>query len=48
MQKINKDIDIELTRSELQLFLPTYKITIKGSVVYFSDVEGFELGCLLS
>lgn len=48
-KKINKDVDVELMRSELQKFLPTYKITIKGSVVYFkSDLEEFESNYPLS
>ncbi|MCI5587014.1 MAG: TIR domain-containing protein [Lachnospiraceae bacterium] len=48
-KKINKGVDVELMKSELQKFLPTYKITIKGSDVYFkSDLEEFESNYPLS
>lgn len=29
-KKINKDIDVELMKSELQQSLPTYEITVRG------------------
>lgn len=42
-KKINKNIDIELMRNELEHNLPTYKITIVGNMVRFeSDIEDFE------
>lgn len=42
-KKLNKDIDVELMRKELEQILPTYKVSVKGDVVLFeSEVEGFE------
>ena len=34
-KKINKDVDVELMKSELQQNLPTYEITVKGRNVRF-------------
>ena len=34
-KKINKDIDVELMKSELQQSLPTYEITVRGRNVRF-------------
>ena len=42
-KKINKDVDVELMKCELQQKLPTYEITVKGrNVRFFSTVEDFE------
>lgn len=42
-KKINKDVDVELMRSELQQHLPTYEITVKGrTVCFYSEVEEFK------
>lgn len=42
-KKINKDVDVELMKIELQQNLPTYEITIKGRNVRFvSTVQEFE------
>lgn len=42
-KKINKNVDVELMKSELQQNLPTYEITVKGrNVRFFSAVEEFE------
>lgn len=39
-KKINKDIDVELMKSELQQSLPTYEITVRGrNVRFYSAVE---------
>lgn len=34
-KKINKDIDVELMKSELQQSLPTYEITVRGEMFGF-------------
>lgn len=42
-KKINKDIDVELMKSELQQSLPTYEITVRGrNVRFYSAVEEFD------
>lgn len=42
-KKINKDIDVELMKSELQQSLPTYEITVRGrNVQFYSAVEEFD------
>ena len=42
-KKINKDIDVELMKSELQQSLPTYEITVRGRNVWlYSAVEEFD------
>lgn len=42
-KKINKDIDVELMKSELQQGLPTYEITVRGrNVRFYSAVEEFD------
>ena len=42
-KKINKDIDVELMKSELQQSLPTYEITVRGrNVRVYSAVEEFD------
>lgn len=42
-KKINKDIDVELMKNELQQSLPTYEITVRGRNVWFySAVEEFD------
>lgn len=42
-KKINKDIDVELMKSELQQSLPTYEITVRGrNVRLYSAVEEFD------
>ena len=42
-KKINKDIDVELMKSELQQRLPTYEITVRGrNVRFYSAVEEFD------
>ena len=42
-KKINKDIDVELMKSELQQSLPTYEITVRGTNVrFYSAVEEFD------
>lgn len=42
-KKINKDIDVELMKSELQQSLPTYEITVRGrNVRFYSVVEEFD------
>ena len=42
-KKINKNVDVELMKSELQQNLPTYEITVKGrNVRFFNAVEEFE------
>lgn len=42
-KKINKDIDVELMKSELQQNLPTYEITVRGRKVrFYSAVEEFD------
>lgn len=38
-KKINKNIDVELMRKELEEELPQYKVTIKGDKVHFSSAE---------
>lgn len=48
-EKINKDVDVELMKSELQQNLPTYEITVKErNVRFFIAVEEFEVEYLLS
>lgn len=40
---VNKDIDVELMKSELQQSLPTYEITVRGrNVRFYSAVEEFD------
>ena len=42
-KKINKDIDVELMKSELQQSLPTYEIRVRGrNVRFYSAVEEFD------
>lgn len=42
-KKINKNVDVELMKSELQQNLPTYEITVKGrNVRFYSAVDEFE------
>ena len=42
-KKINKDIDVELMKSELQQSLPTYEITVRRrNVRFYSAVEEFD------
>ena len=43
-KKINKDIDVELMKGELQQSLPTYEITVRGgrNVRFYSAVEEFD------
>lgn len=42
-KKINKDIDFDLMKQELEEELPTYKITVIGDMVHFvNDVEEFD------
>lgn len=42
-KKKNKDIDVELMKSELQQSLPTYEITVRGrNVRFYSAVEEFD------
>ena len=42
-KKINKDIDVELMKGELQQSLPTYEITVRGrNVRFYSVVEEFD------
>ena len=42
-KKINKDIVVELMKSELQQSLPTYEITVRGrNVRFYSAVEEFD------
>lgn len=42
-KKINKDIDVELMKSELKQSLPTYEITVRGrNVRFYSAVEEFD------
>ena len=42
-KKINKDIDVELMKSELQQSLPTYEITVRGrNIRFYSAVEEFD------
>lgn len=42
-KKINKDIDVELMKSELQQSLPIYEITVRGrNVRFYSAVEEFD------
>ena len=42
-KKINKDIDVELMKSELQQSLTTYEITVRGrNVRFYSAVEEFD------
>lgn len=42
-KKINKDIDVELMKSELQQSLPTYEITVRGrNVRFYSAVKEFD------
>ena len=42
-KKINKDIDVELMKSELQQSPPTYEITVRGrNVRFYSAVEEFD------
>ena len=42
-KKINKDIDVELMKSELHQSLPTYEITVRGrNVRFYSAVEEFD------
>lgn len=42
-KKINKDIDVELMKSELQQSLPTYEITVRWrNVRFYSAVEEFD------
>ena len=42
-KKINKDIDVELMKSELQQSLPTYESTVRGrNVRFYSAVEEFD------
>ena len=42
-KKINKNIDVELMKGELQQSLPTYEITVRGrNVRFYSAVEEFD------
>ena len=41
-KKINKNIDVELMKGELQQSLPTYEIRVRGrNVRFYSSVEEF-------
>lgn len=48
-KKINKNVDVELMKSELQQNLPTYEITVRGrNVRFYSEAEEFDVEYPLS